>query len=99
MVKDKGEGEGTKPSSEATSVFEIQDDLVRTREIETKDIPPPTLDKKRKSLFLQPKSEAGVGRIRFLMQQNLDFHLALYVTCVRVWISHRWYHLYLLNCC
>ena len=57
MVKDKGEGEGTKPSSEATGVFEIQDDLVRTREIETKDIPPPRLDKKRKSLFLQPKSE------------------------------------------
>ena len=28
---------------------------------------------RKKSLFLQPKSEAGVGRIRFLVRQNLDF--------------------------
>ena len=54
---------------------------------------------RRKSLFLQPKSEAGVGRIRFLVRQNLDFHPAPYVTRVRVWISHRQYHPYLLDCC
>jgi len=28
---------------------------------------------RKKSLFLQPKSKAGVGRIRFLVQQSLDF--------------------------
>ena len=28
---------------------------------------------RKKSPFLQPKSEAGVGRIRFLVRQNLDF--------------------------
>ena len=28
---------------------------------------------RKKSLFLQPKSEAGVGRITFLVRQNLDF--------------------------
>ena len=54
---------------------------------------------RKKSLFLQPKSEAGVGRIRFLVRQNLDFHPAPYVTRVRVWISHRQYHLYLLDRC
>ena len=46
MVKDKGEGEGTKPSSEATDVFEIQNDLVRARETKAKDISPPRLHKK-----------------------------------------------------
>ena len=50
MVKDKGEGEGTNPSLEATSVSEIQDDPVRARETEAKDIPPPRLDKKEVSL-------------------------------------------------
>ena len=47
MVKDKGEGEGTKPSSEATGVSEIQNDPVRVRETEAKDISPSQLDKKR----------------------------------------------------
>ena len=28
---------------------------------------------RKKSLFLQPKSEAGVGHIRFLVRQDLDF--------------------------
>ena len=46
MVKDKGEGEGTKPSSKATGVSEIQNDPVRTRETEAKYISPPRLDKK-----------------------------------------------------
>ena len=32
MAKDKGEGEGTKPSSEAKGVAKIQDDTVRARE-------------------------------------------------------------------
>ena len=50
MVKDKGEGEGTKPSSEATGVSEIQSDLVRVMETEAKDISPPRLDKKEVSL-------------------------------------------------
>ena len=48
MVKDKGEG--TKPSSEATGVYEIQNDTVRARETEAKDISPLRLDKKEVSL-------------------------------------------------
>ena len=52
MVKDKdeGEGEGTKPSSEATGVSKIQNDPVRTRETKAKDICPLQLDKKEISL-------------------------------------------------
>ena len=38
MAKDKGEGEGTKPSSEAKGVTRIQDDTVKAREAEAKDI-------------------------------------------------------------
>ena len=54
---------------------------------------------RKKSLFLQPKFEAGVARIRFLVRQNMDFLLAPYVMRVRVWISHRRYHPCLLDCC
>ena len=50
MVKDKGEGEGTKPSSEATGVSEVQNDTIRARETKTKDISPLQLDKKEVSL-------------------------------------------------
>ena len=50
MVKDKGDGEGIKPSSEATSVTEIQNDTVKAREAEAKDISPLRLDKKEFSL-------------------------------------------------
>ena len=54
---------------------------------------------RKESLFLQPKSEAGVGRIRFLVRQYWDFHPAPGATHVRVWASHFRYHLYLLGCC
>ena len=50
MVKDKGEGEGIKPSSEAMGVIEIQNDTVKAREAEAKDISPLRLDKKEVSL-------------------------------------------------
>ena len=50
MVKDKGEGEGTKPSSEATGVSEVQNDTIKAKETETKDISPLQLDKKEVSL-------------------------------------------------
>ena len=46
MVKDKGEGEGTKPSSEVTGVSKIQNDTVKAREAKAKDISPLQPDKK-----------------------------------------------------
>ena len=50
MVKDKDEGEGTKPSLEATGVSEIQNNIVKAKEAEAKDISPLRLDKKEVSL-------------------------------------------------
>ena len=38
MAKDKSEGDGTKPSSKAEDVAKIQDDTVKAREAEAKDI-------------------------------------------------------------
>ena len=50
MVKDKGEGEGTKPSLEAMGVTKIQNDTVKARDAEAKDISPLRPDKKEVSL-------------------------------------------------
>ena len=46
MVKDKGEGERSKSSSEAMGVTKIQNDIVKAREAEAKDISPLRPDKK-----------------------------------------------------
>ena len=53
----------------------------------------------RSLLFLQPKSEAGGGRIRFLVRQHWDLHPVSYVMHVRAGISHHRYHPCLLDCC
>ena len=50
MAKDKGEGEGTKPSSEALDVAKIQDDTVKAREAEAKDIS--SFQPSKKEVFL-----------------------------------------------
>ena len=50
MVKDKGEGEGTKPSLEAMGVTKIQNDTIKAREVEAKDISPLQPDKKEVAL-------------------------------------------------
>ena len=46
MAKDKGEGKETKPSSETKDAAKIQDDAVKVREAEAKDIPSFQLSKK-----------------------------------------------------
>ena len=50
MVKDKGEGEGTKPSLKATGITKIQNYTVKAREAEAKDISPLQSDKEEVSL-------------------------------------------------
>ena len=39
MAKDKGEGKETKPSSEIKDATKIQDNAVKAREVEAKDVP------------------------------------------------------------
>ena len=83
MVKDKGEGEGIKPSSEATGVIEIQNDTVKARETEAEDVSPLQLDKKEVSL---PSAKI---RNRCISHQifgatKFGFHPAPCVTRVRI---------------
>ena len=47
MVKDKGEGEGTKPSSEAMGVSKIQNYTVKAREAKAKDVSSPSARQER----------------------------------------------------
>ena len=98
MVKDKGEGEGTKPSSEATGVSEIQYDTVKAREVEAKHISPLRLDKKEVSLP-SAKIRSRCRSYQIFGATKFGFHPAPCVMRVWVWISHRRYHLDLLDCC
>ena len=98
MVKDKGEGEGTKPSSEAMGVTKIQNDTVKAREAEAKDISPLRPDKKEVSLP-SDKIRSKCRSHQIFGVTKFGFHLAPCVTRVQIWISHRRYHPYLLDCC
>ena len=96
MAKDKDKGKGTKPSSETKNAVKIQDDVVKVKEAEARDVPAFQLSKKE-------------DRIKFLVRQSLGFTLiAKHLIVRRKWVhqaiqplllSHRWYHLYLLGCC
>ena len=100
MVKDKGEGEGegTKPSLEATGISKIQYDTVKVREAEAKDISPLRLDKKEDSLPLA-KIQRRCRLYQIFGATKFGFHPAPCVTCLPVQISHRRYHPDLLDCC
>ena len=98
MVKDKGEGEGTKPSSETTGVTEIQNDTVKAREAEAKDIYPFRLDKKEVSLP-SAKIRSRCRSHQIFGATEFGFHPTPCIMYVQIWISHRRYHPYLLDCC
>ena len=95
MAKDKDKGKGTKPSSETKNAVKIQDDVVKVKEAEARDVPAFQLSKKE-------------DRIKFLVRQSLGFTLIAEHLIVRrkgfhqaispLLLSHRRYHPYLLSC-
>ena len=86
MAKDKGEGEGTKPSSKAKGVTKIQDDIVKAREAEAKDISPSQPSEKEVSLP-SAKIRSKCRSHQIFGTAKFGFHLAPCVTCVQMW---RW---------
>ena len=98
MAKDKGEGEGTKPFLEAKDVAKIQDDTIKAREAEAKDISSFQPSKKEVSLP-SAKTQSRCRLHQIFGTIEFGFHPAPCVMCARIWISHRRYHPYLLDCC
>ena len=96
MIKDKDKGKETKPSSETKDVVKIQDDAVKAKKAEAKDVLAFQLSKKE-------------DRIRFLVRQSLGFTLiaehlvvrrkGVHQTILSLLLSHRRYHPYLLDSC
>ena len=95
MAKDKDKGKETKPSPETKDAFKIQDDAVKAKEAEAKDVP-----------AFQPSKEGD--RVRFLVRQSLGLTLIAENPVVKrkgviqaippLLLSHRRYHLCLLDC-
>ena len=98
MVRDKGESEGIKPFSEAMGITEIQNDTVKAREAEAKDVSPLQLDKKEVSLP-SAKIRSRCRSYQIFGATEFGFHPTPCITYVQIWISHRRYHPYLLDCC
>ena len=84
MAKDKGEGEGTKPSLEAKGIAKIQDDTVKAREAEAKDISSFQPSKKEVSLP-SAKTQSRCRSHQIFGTTKFGFHPAPCVTCVQMW--------------
>ena len=84
MAKDKGEGKGTKLSSEAEDVAKIQDDTVKAREAETKDISSFQSSKKEVSLPLA-KTQSRCRSYQIFGATEFGFHPVPCVTCAQMW--------------
>ena len=81
MVKDKGEGEGIKSSSEATGITKNQNDTVKAREAEVEDISPLRSDKKEVS-FPSAKIRSRCRSHQIFGVTKFGFHPAPCVTHV-----------------
>ena len=84
MAKNKGEGEGTKLSSEAEDVAKIRDDTVKAREAEAKDISSFQLSKKEVSLP-SAKTQSRRRSHQIFGVTKFGFHSALCVACAQMW--------------
>ena len=84
MAKDKGEGEGTKPSSEAEDFAKIQDDTVKAWEAEAKDISSFQPNKEGISLPTA-KTPSRCRSHQIFGATKFGFHSASRVTCAQMW--------------
>ena len=83
MAKDKGEGKETKPSSETKDIAKIQDDAVKAREAEAKDVSSFQPSKKE----VPPPSTKTQSRCRshqIFGVTKFGSHLATYIMCAQM---------------
>ena len=95
MAKGKDKGKENKPSLETKDAIKIQDDVVKVKEAEAKDVP----------AFQSSKKE---DRIRFLVRQSLGLTMIVEHLVVRrkgahqailpFLLSYHRYHPYFLDC-
>ena len=84
MAKDKDKGKGTKPSSETKNAVKIQDDAVKVKEAEAKDVPAFQLSKKEDP----PPSAKTQSRSRshqIFGVTKFGFHMVTYIICAQMW--------------
>ena len=84
MAKDKGESEGTKPSSKAEDVTKIQNDTVKAREAEAKNISSFQPSKKEVSLP-SAKTQNRCRSLQIFGVTKFGFHLAPCITYTQMW--------------
>ena len=83
MAKDKSEGKEAKPSSETKDVVKIQDDAVKAREAEAKDVPSFQSSKKEIPLPLA-KTQSRCRSHQIFGATKFGSHLAPYIMCAQM---------------
>ena len=82
VAKDKGEGKKTKPSSETKDVAKIQDDAIKAREAEAKDVPSFQPSKKEVPLPLA-KTQSRCRSHQIFGVTKSGSYLATYIMCAQ----------------
>ena len=80
MAKDKGKGKETKPSSETKDAAKIQDDAVKAREAEVKDVSSFQPGKKEVPPPLA-KTQSKCRSHQIFGATKYGSHLAIYIMC------------------
>ena len=83
MAKDKGEGKETKLSSKTKDAAKIQDDAVKAREAETKDIPSFQPSKKEVPPPLA-KTQSRCRSHQIFGATKFGSHLVTYIMCAQM---------------
>ena len=83
MAKDNSKGKETKPSSETKDATKIQDDAVKAKEAEAKDVPAVQPSKKEDSP-LPAKTQSKCRLHQIFGATKFGFHLATYIMCAQM---------------
>ena len=78
MTKDKGKGKETKPS------LEIEDDAIKAKKAEAKDVHTFQLSKKEDPLS-PAKTQSKCRSHQIFGATKFGFHLSTYIMCAQMW--------------
>ena len=83
MAKDKGKGKETKPSSETNDAAKIQDNAVKAKEMEAKDVPT-FQPSKKEDPPLSAKTPSRCRSHQIFGTTKFGSHPATYIMCAQM---------------
>ena len=84
MAKDKGQGKETKSSSKTKDAAKMQDDVVKAKEAEAKDVLA-FQPSKKENPTPSAKTHSRCRSHQIFGATKFGFHLATYIMCEQMW--------------